>query len=143
GALVGVLLARVVDRHDRGVVERGRVLGLATEALVEGLIARQLGAHDLDGHVAAQGGVARTVDLRHTAEAQRLADLVSARQQLRCGHPPFPPLPSLPGPLPLLPAPPGALPPPPSSPGAGRTLLNSEVRESSMSCRSVVGPGSG
>src|SRR5699024_10127282 len=86
----GVLLPLVVDRDDRRMVERRRVLGLPTEALVEGLVPGQFRAHDLDGHVPAEDRVAPATDLGHAAVSEGLTDLVAPGQDGWCGHPSTP-----------------------------------------------------
>ena len=81
------VLAAVVDRDDRRVVERRGGLGLAAEPLVELRVPRQVGAQHLDGDGAAEAGVVADVDLGHPAAAEQLAHLVaSAEQAGRVAH---------------------------------------------------------
>ena len=75
---VNDVLAGVVDRDDRGVVQRGRGLRLAAEPGLERGVAGQVGAQDLDGHGATEPGVVADVHLGHAAAADELADLVPA-----------------------------------------------------------------
>ena len=72
------VLARVVHRDDRGVVERGRGLRLAAVPGLEGRVSREVGAQHLDRDRAAQAGVVADVDLSHAATTDELADLVTA-----------------------------------------------------------------
>ena len=80
------LLAGVVDGDDRRVVERGRVLRLPPEPDLEGLVPGQVGAQQLDRHVATEPQVASPVHLGHPAVAQHLADLVPAPEQAARSH---------------------------------------------------------
>ena len=82
GRLDDLLLAGVVDRDDRRVVQRGRGLRLAPEPGLERGVARQVGAQQLDGDDAAEPGVAPDVDLGHAAAAEQLADLVAVAQHV-------------------------------------------------------------
>ena len=79
----GHLLAGVVDRDDRGVVERGRGLRLAAEPGLERRVAGQVGAQPLDRDDAAQPRVVALADLGHAATAEQLAELVAATDQRR------------------------------------------------------------
>ncbi len=81
------VLAGVVDRDDRGVVQRGRGLRLAPEAGLELRVAGEVGAQQLDGDVAAQAHVAAAVDLGHAAVAEHGPELVAVRQEPWSGHP--------------------------------------------------------
>ena len=69
GAVDEDVLARVVGGDDVGVVEGGGRLGLASEARLEGRIAREVGPQDLDRHTAAQARVAGLPYLSHAAAA--------------------------------------------------------------------------
>ena len=64
-----------IDRRDVGVIERGERLGFLLKAPEAVAIPRELGGEDLDGDVAFQPGVARTVHLAHTAATGQLTDL--------------------------------------------------------------------
>ncbi len=77
GPLGGLGLAGVVHGDDRGVVQRGRVLGLAAEPEVEARVAGQVGAQHLDRHVAVQPDVAGEVNLGHAAEPEDFAEFVA------------------------------------------------------------------
>src|SRR4029453_7504448 len=75
-----VRLARVVDRHDVRVVERRRALGLADEALAEGMVLGKLGLKDLQRDLALQVTVAREVDLAHSAAANQAVYVVGPKR---------------------------------------------------------------
>ena len=85
-----VLLADVVDRDDIGVIKRGRELRFTCEALsgIEVDVIRD----ELDGDDTAQAGIARAIDLPHSARAESADDLIRAEPsswgkghaQLRC-----------------------------------------------------------
>jgi hypothetical protein len=62
-AELGLGLAGVVDGDDGGVVERGRVLRLAPEPLLELGVAGEIGTQHLDRDVSGQTNVAALVDL--------------------------------------------------------------------------------
>jgi hypothetical protein len=79
-------LPGVVDRHDRRVVQRGRVLRLPAEAQLELRVTGQVGAQHLDRHVSGQPHVPAAVHLGHAAVAERLAQLVAFGEQSRGGH---------------------------------------------------------
>jgi len=49
---VVAVLPRLVHRDDVRVVDRGQAFGLVHEAAPEGLVLRELGGQDLEGHVA-------------------------------------------------------------------------------------------
>ena len=70
-----VLLAGGVDRHDVGVVQLGRRLGLAAEALHGVGGQAQPAAEDLEGHLAVERDLARLVDDAHAAAADLADDL--------------------------------------------------------------------
>ena len=78
-----VVLAGVVDRHDRRVVQAGRGLRLATEPVQERRVAREVGAQHLDRDIAAETHVAPAMHLGHAAVADELAELVPAPDQSR------------------------------------------------------------
>ena len=73
GALV---VTRVVDREDVGMVEQARGAGLLLEAAQPVGVGREGAGQDLDRHVARQARVAGAVDLAHSARAQESGDLV-------------------------------------------------------------------
>ena len=80
--VVAVVLADGVDRDDVGVVQLGRGLGLALEALL-GLGAHaQRGREDLQGHAALERDLAGLVDHAHTATAD-LAQQLEVAEALR------------------------------------------------------------
>ena len=83
---VALHLAGVVDRDDRGVVERGGVLGLAAEPQLELRVPGEVGAQHLHGHVPAEALVHPAVHLGHAAVAERVAQLVAVGEQTRGGH---------------------------------------------------------
>ncbi len=65
----------VVDRHDVGVVEgRGRAR-LLLESLAPVGVGRELGRQHLDGHLAAEARVSRSVDFSHASRADGREDL--------------------------------------------------------------------
>ncbi len=68
--------AEVVDRDDAGVVHLGDDLGLALEALL-GVLREVPGRDELDGHLAVQDGILRSVDDAHPAAPQLGEDLVA------------------------------------------------------------------
>ena len=70
--------ALVVDRDDRRMIEGRRVLGFASEPLVEGLVPGKLGPHDLDGHVTTEDRVTAPVDFRHAAVSEGVAEFVAS-----------------------------------------------------------------
>ena len=83
-----VVFAEVMDRHDRGVFERGDGLSFTQEARFEARVMQQLTWQHLDRDVAVEVGVARAVDDGHAATpdlAQNLVapDLVHARPATR------------------------------------------------------------
>ncbi len=84
--VVDVVLARVVDRDDRGMVERGGRLGLPAEPGLEGRVAREIRAQRLHRHGAAEAGVMREVDLRHATTPEHLAQFVPAAEATRLFH---------------------------------------------------------
>ena len=77
------LLAGVVDRDDRGVVEPGGRLRLAAKTGLEGGVDRQVGAELLDRDRAAQPAVDRSTDLGHATATEQLSELVAATDRRR------------------------------------------------------------
>ncbi len=69
-------LARLVDRHDVGMVEGRREARLAQQALAEALIPGEIRAEDLERNRPVEARVAGEVDLAHAAAADQLLDLV-------------------------------------------------------------------
>ena len=61
------VLALVEDGHHVGVAQPSGRSGLATEARDEGLVSREVGAHDLQGHLPVQPGVGGEQDRGHPA----------------------------------------------------------------------------
>src|SRR4029079_10768225 len=78
---VHVLLAGVVDRDDRRVVQRRGGLRLTPEPGLERGVAGEIGAQHLDRDLPAEPDVATAVHLGHAAVAERLADLIPGSQQ--------------------------------------------------------------
>jgi hypothetical protein len=76
-----VVLAGVVDGHDRRVVQARRRLRFATEPIEEGGIAGKIGSQQLDRHISAETPIAPAMDLGHTAIADELTELVPAPNQ--------------------------------------------------------------
>ena len=72
------MAAEVEDGHHVGVGHLRDGLGLALEAGLELGVVRDLGDHDLEGHVAVEDGVVGEVDLAHGALAEGADDLVLA-----------------------------------------------------------------
>ncbi len=70
--------ALVEDRHDVAVVELGRGLGLALEALGERGVVAEAVVHDLDGHLATESLIGGLEDAGHPAARDALADEVAA-----------------------------------------------------------------
>ena len=73
---LAVLLAVVVDGDDVRVVQAGRGLGLALEALAQRVVGAELGGDRLDRHEAVQDRVVGLVDLAHRALTDLFKDLV-------------------------------------------------------------------
>ena len=81
----GVLvLARVIDGDDGGVVEPCRRLGFAAEPGQKRWVAGQVRAEHLDRHSAAEPGVVTRVDFGHSAATNQLSDLIPPAQQTSC-----------------------------------------------------------
>ena len=80
------LLAGVVDRHDRRVVEGGRRLGLTPEPRLEGGVAGEVGAQALDRDGAAEPHVGALANLGHAAASEELAHLVATADPVRFRH---------------------------------------------------------
>ncbi len=76
--LRALALLHAEDRGDVGVVELGKQLRFALEALEALLVFREGCGQDLDRDVPLQLGVGRAVDLTHPALAQLGGDLVRA-----------------------------------------------------------------
>ncbi len=70
GAVLGDVLAAVVDGDDVRVLQPGHRLGLAAEPLLERVVPAQLGVHALQRDLPVQHAVVREVDRGHTALAQ-------------------------------------------------------------------------
>ena len=73
-----LLLPEVVHGDDVGVVEQGRRLGLALEALQGLVVGAEAGGERLEGDEAVQHGVVGLVDLAHRAAAELADDRVLA-----------------------------------------------------------------
>ncbi len=79
GAAVALHLSRVVKRQYVGVLQPGRYLDLAQEALrPDG--GGQLGMQNLEGHLPAMLGVLREVDGRHPASPHLAINDIAPRQ---------------------------------------------------------------
>ena len=78
GLLVG---AAVIDADDVGVLQAGRGLGLAPEALDEAGVGGEAAVQQLEGHLAPELLVLGQVDVGHAAAAQARDDLVAAVDQ--------------------------------------------------------------
>ena len=76
------VLAVVEDRDHVGVVQLRGGLRLALEPGEEADVAAVLAAQHLDGHVAAELGVAGAVDGGHAALADQLREVVAATQDV-------------------------------------------------------------
>ena len=74
---LAVDLARVEDRHHRGVVEAGGETGLAQETLAEALAVDQLAGDHLQGHRAFEPEVGGPVDDPHAAAGDQGVDAVA------------------------------------------------------------------
>ena len=73
-----LVLADVEQGADVRVGEARHRPGLPLETLALEGVRRDQRVHELDGHLAVEPGVARTVDLAHPAGAERADDLVGA-----------------------------------------------------------------
>ena len=71
-----VMLANVVDGKDVGVVERGNGAGLSLEASQALCVPRKRFGQDLDGYIAPQTRVTRTIHLTHATCAEWGNDFV-------------------------------------------------------------------
>ena len=72
-------LTRVVDRNDRGVIERGCQPRLAQEALAEANIPGELRCEELERYMPLQGEIARPVDDTHAAATKQRLDPVAGK----------------------------------------------------------------
>jgi hypothetical protein len=79
-----LVLVEAVDRADVRVVQRGEQLRFALETREAIAVPRERARQRFDGHVAAELGVARAVDLAHAARAKRTGDFVGA--ETGAGH---------------------------------------------------------
>ncbi len=79
------VLAGVVDRHDRGVVQAGRRLRLAPEPGLERGVAGQVGPQHLDRHLPSEPHVAAGVHDGHAAAPEQVADLVAPGEHALIG----------------------------------------------------------
>jgi hypothetical protein len=75
-----VLAPNVVERADVRVRELGDGAGFALEAGADLGIRGEVGGEDLDGDRAAEAGIARLVDLAHSAFAQLLHDSIRPKR---------------------------------------------------------------
>ena len=74
------VFTRVVDRHDVGVVQGGRALGLAAEPGLEDRVLGEVGAQDLDGHAPPEPQVAALMHLGHATATDHLTDGVAVTE---------------------------------------------------------------
>ena len=74
------VLAVVVDRDDVGVAQRGGVLGLLAKARTEIGVPQVLGSQELDGDLATELGVQRSIDGRHAALPERRDHIIATAQ---------------------------------------------------------------
>src|SRR5207244_3278212 len=74
-------LLDIMNRRDVGVIERRQCFGFTLKAAKAIVIAREFFGQYLDGDVAFQSRIARTVDLTHPAFTQQCSNLV--RTELR------------------------------------------------------------
>ena len=86
GSGAGHVLAGVVDRDDRRVVERGRGLRLPAETRLEGLVTGQVVTERLHSHDTAQEVVTRPVYLGHAATPGHAVELIAAAKEPRLSH---------------------------------------------------------
>jgi hypothetical protein len=82
----GVVLAGVIDRDDRGVVQRGSGLSLAAESGLERLVPGQVFAERLHSNNAVQADIARPVYLGHAATPDDAVEFVAAAEKPRLCH---------------------------------------------------------
>jgi hypothetical protein len=80
---LSVVLDDVIDRRDVRVIERRERLRLALEAGADLRILEQGARQDLQGHLATEARVARTVDFRHATGADCRQRFVWAEACLR------------------------------------------------------------
>ena len=85
-----LLLARVVDGDDVRVRQPGRQARLADEPLPEPLVGGRRRVEELDRDEPVELAVARHVDDRHAAVAERALEPVAAAGDGLDAHPPFP-----------------------------------------------------
>jgi len=79
----GLHLAGVIHRHDRGMFQGGSVLRLLAEAVLNLLIARQVGLQHFNGHLTAEPDIATPVHVGRAPVAEHLAQFVALRKQRR------------------------------------------------------------
>ena len=82
-----VLLARVVDRDDVGVIEAGGEARLAQEPLAEALVAAEVAGDHLQRHLAIEGEMGRPVDDAHPAARDQRVEPVPAESRADCRFP--------------------------------------------------------
>src|SRR5262249_51188884 len=80
-APAGIVLAGVVDRDDRGVVQRGGRLRLAAEPGLERLVSGQVLAERLHRDDAVQADIARPVHLGHATAPDDAVEFVAAAEE--------------------------------------------------------------
>ena len=92
-----VVLARVVDRDDVRVVDRGRQPRLSDEPLAEGVVLGEVGAQHLERHLVPEPHVVGPVDHAHAAPPEHALDPVGGELRADARHladataPPGPP----------------------------------------------------
>ena len=80
---LAVHLVDVVDRQDRGMVQRRGGLGFLREAPQPFGVAGERGGQDLDGHLATEPRVVGRVDLAHAAFAEEADNAVLLQRRTR------------------------------------------------------------
>ena len=78
-----VVLTRVVDRHDVGMVQRGGDPGLAPEPLPKHVVLSQFRGEHLERIYAIECGVGRAIDHPHPPTADQIVDAVAADERAR------------------------------------------------------------
>ena len=81
-------LVDLVDGADVGVVQRRGGLGFLEEALLSGVVTRQVGRKQFDGDTAIKTGVSRRIDNPHAAAPELRHDRIrpECRARLEQGH---------------------------------------------------------
>src|SRR5215467_3627119 len=82
----GVVLTGVIHRDDRGVVQRGRRLGLPPEPCLEGLVPGQILAEGLHRNHAVEADITRPVHLSHATPPDDAVEFVAAAEEAGLCH---------------------------------------------------------